>query len=420
MNKKPQLILIALVLMMWTADAQVLNRVKNKVKQTADDRAVQEAGNATDRAIDNAINGPGNEDSNDDHQTVDKEPAGSEDQPSKQEPTKSYANYDFVPGDRIIFQYDMAGEKDAEIPGRMLINDGAVEIQTHEGEKVMLITAGANLSMKPLMKNDGYLPEQFTLEFDLMADGNDSDGSTIDLYFRSSADGSRSWDGTCLYYIRLQSISGEAASVDFTMNKPDGNSTGGYKPFPKAAVIDSQNTWRKVAVYVNKTIGKVYIDQHRVAVVNQISPGAGMVTFEFLNDTHPIMIKNIRLAAGGADAYNKVVTDGKFIAYGILFDVNKSTLKPESMGTINEIAKMMKEHDDLKFEIGGHTDTDGNATLNNKLSQERAEAVRQQLVSMGIDASRLTTKGYGSSKPVADNNNPENKARNRRVEFVKK
>lgn len=422
-----KLLFIILVSTIFSAKAQLLNRVKDKVKQTAEDRAVQEAGDATNRTIDNALSGSPDEntDENDggsnENQSEEFSEATPEEKPApKQSTIKSYASYDFVPGDRIIFQYDMAGEADAEIPGRMLINDGTVEVQTHEGEKVLFIPPGANLSMKPLMKNDGYLPEQFTLEFDVLANGNDSEGSSIDLYFRSAEDGNLAWTGQSRYFIRLTSISGQAGGVDFTMHKPDGNTAGGYKPFPKNALIDGTDTWRKVAIYVNKTIGKVYVDQYRVAIGNQISPGAGMVTFEFANDTHPILIKNIRIAGGGSDAYNKVVTDGKFIAYGILFDVNRATLKPESMGTINEIAKMMKEHGDLKFEIGGHTDSDGSAALNNKLSQERADAVKQQLVSMGIDGSRLTTKGYGATKPVANNNTPENKARNRRVEFVKK
>lgn len=422
-----KLLFILLVSTIFSAEAQLLNRVKDKVKQTAEDRAVQEAGDATNKTIDNALSGP---DENTDEPDTDNNESQSEEVSEapreqktapKQSTIKAYASYDFVPGDRIIFQYDMAGEADAEIPGRMLVNDGTVEVQTHEGEKVLFIPPAANLSMKPLMKNDGYLPEQFTLEFDVLANGNDGDGSSIDLYFRSAEDGNLAWTGQSLYYIRLSSVSGNAGGIDFTMHKPDGNTAGGYKPFPKTALLnDAVDTWRRVAIYVNKTIGKVYVDQHRVGIANQISPGAGMVTFEFANDTHPILIKNIRIAAGGSDAYNKVVTDGKFIAYGILFDVNRATLKPESMGTINEISKMMKEHTDLKFEIGGHTDSDGSATLNNKLSQERADAVKQQLVSMGIDGSRLTTKGYGATKPVADNNTPENKARNRRVEFVKK
>lgn len=174
-----------------------------------------------------------------------------------------------------------------------------------------------------------------------------------------------------------------------------------------------------MAVYVNKNIGKLYIDHFRATVVNRIMKGAGMFTFEVITQDQPVLIKNIRLAAGGSDAYNKVMSEGKFIAHGIQFDVNKSVLKPESMGAINEVFSMLQKYPDLKFEIGGHTDSDGAKELNDRLSAARAEAVKNQLVQMGINASRLTVKGYGSSQPITDNSSPEGKANNRRVEFKK-
>lgn len=130
-------------------------------------------------------------------------------------------------------------------------------------------------------------------------------------------------------------------------------------------------------------------------------------------------IKNFRLAAGGDDKYQKIVTDGKFITHGILFDVNKSTIKPESMGALNEIASLMKSHTDLNFEIEGHTDSDGNADANLKLSKERAKAVKARLVEMDIAENRLNTQGYGETKPISDNKSDEGKATNRRVEFRK-
>jgi outer membrane protein OmpA-like peptidoglycan-associated protein len=89
------------------------------------------------------------------------------------------------------------------------------------------------------------------------------------------------------------------------------------------------------------------------------------------------------------------------------------------MGTINEIVKMMKEHSDLKFSIEGHTDSDGEESFNQNLSEERAAAVKSILVQLGIDASRLESKGWGESKPVSENSNSEGKANNRRVEFIK-
>jgi OmpA-OmpF porin, OOP family len=73
----------------------------------------------------------------------------------------------------------------------------------------------------------------------------------------------------------------------------------------------------------------------------------------------------------------------------------------------------------VRLEIGGHTDADGDPAKNLTLSTARAEAVKKLLVDQGIDAARLTTKGYGATKPIDSNTTPEDKANNRRVEFVK-
>ena len=112
-------------------------------------------------------------------------------------------------------------------------------------------------------------------------------------------------------------------------------------------------------------------------------------------------------------------TDAKIVTHGINFDIDKATIRPESMGTLNMIVQVMKSNPDLKFEVDGHTDNTGTAAHNLTLSQQRADAVKTQLITMGIDASRLTSKGFGDTKPMADNATLEGKANNRRVEFVK-
>ncbi|HEY5462372.1 MAG TPA: OmpA family protein [Hanamia sp.] len=152
--------------------------------------------------------------------------------------------------------------------------------------------------------------------------------------------------------------------------------------------------------------------------MNNLTGKADVVYF-MVDGYENSFLKNIRIAAGGIDIYKKITTDGKIIMHGILFDVDKATLKPESMGSINQIYNLMKKQADLKFEIDGHTDNTGDAAHNLTLSQQRADAVKVQLVNMGIDGSRLTTKGFGDTKPISDNNTPEGKANNRRVEFVK-
>ena len=79
----------------------------------------------------------------------------------------------------------------------------------------------------------------------------------------------------------------------------------------------------------------------------------------------------------------------------------------------------MTDHPELKFSIEGHTDSDGDNELNQQLSKDRAQAVLKQLVSMGIENTRLTSKGFGETLPIDSNDTPEGKANNRRVEFVK-
>ena len=132
------------------------------------------------------------------------------------------------------------------------------------------------------------------------------------------------------------------------------------------------------------------------------------------------MIKDFRLAGGGSDAYHKIMTSGKLVTHGIHFASGKADILPEFMGTINEVYHILDRHPELKLEIGGYTDNDGTPDANTKLSRERAGAVEGQLVTMGIDTTRLAAKGLGETSPVASNDTPEGKASNRRVEFLRR
>lgn len=116
--------------------------------------------------------------------------------------------------------------------------------------------------------------------------------------------------------------------------------------------------------------------------------------------------------------FEQVVSNGMFSTREILFDVAKATIKPQSFTTINKIATFMKEYPSTSFSIEGHTDSDGDAVSNQKLSEARAEAIKQALIKFGIRDYRLKAKGWGEAKPIATNNTPEGKATNRRVEFI--
>ena len=107
----------------------------------------------------------------------------------------------------------------------------------------------------------------------------------------------------------------------------------------------------------------------------------------------------------------------KIALRNIFFETGKSDLKSESNKELDRLVKLMKDVPGLKVEIGGHTDNVGSTTMNNKLSQARAEAVVNYLASKGISKPRMTSKGYGPAEPIATNNSSEGRQQNRRVEF---
>jgi outer membrane protein OmpA-like peptidoglycan-associated protein len=396
-------------LMIGNTDAQVWKKIKNEVKSRTENKIVNKIGNATDKAIDKTIDGDktAQESGSQDAST---EKSADVAMKSSKPGVTSYKNYDFVQGDKIIFEPDLSKEADAELPARFKIIKGNAEIQSFEGDKILHLQAEGDATVAPLMNSEDYLPEQFTVEFDMMYE-NDADYfkyvNDFAVEFRKPEETNYNIDA--LYRFLIENNS---RVVLGPRSASEQNLTGDI-----AKSVQTGNIWHHIAIYVRKNIGKAYIDQYRVFATNTLPTGAGKL--DIRSERYGAKIKNVRIAAGGDDKYNKIVTDGKFVTHGILFDVNKAVIKPESMGALNEIAKILKDHPDLKFEIDGHTDSDGKADLNVKLSQDRADAVKSKLVEMGIDESRLTTKGFGASKPIDKNDSAEGKANNRRVEFVK-
>jgi sulfatase modifying factor 1 len=138
-----------------------------------------------------------------------------------------------------------------------------------------------------------------------------------------------------------------------------------------------------------------------------------------------------RLAISGEPAVKKVApgnkvnllegldTKGFIDVYGINFDIGKAIVKPESYPIIEQIMSYLKEHPQMKIVIEGHTDNTGSDVLNMTLSDKRAQSIKAELVKRGIDTSRMETKGYGSSKPVADNKTAAGRTQNRRVTIKK-
>lgn len=312
---------------------------------------------------------------------------------------KAYNNYDFVPGDTILFEDNFSSDQDGEFPAHWDLISGQGVVNKMDDKTVFRLTQGNYVKVKPLMKKENYLSDPFTLEFDF----NTAPGTyDIKVFFRA-ADGDKR-DITLGHHTQLNNFS-NPLSAEYTA----------------CSDADFKGKWHHAAIVYKNGQMKCYIDQYRILVI----PHCGFVplSLEFGgigSDKNPLTFTNVRIAAGGGmNMLGKILTDGKLITHAITFDVNKAVIKAESMGFLNQLADWLKQNPSVKLEIDGHTDSDGDDASNMKLSQARAEAVKALLMSLGIEDKRLSTKGFGESKPIADNATPEGKANNRRVELVK-
>jgi outer membrane protein OmpA-like peptidoglycan-associated protein len=424
------LVMLALSLSCGTMQAQFLKKlgktVENAAKNATERKAAQKTDEAVSKGIDKATNPDTYKDkdgveSKDDKKSSSKKKPGNNDEgesdgsaDAQQDAPKgvkslemAYAKNDFVPGDEIFFEDLMDNEQLGEFPSMWDLKSGTAEIVAVNGKKAIVRDPNDKYEIRPLMKDmKNYLPEKFTLEMDLMLKprpGNQwyrmwfYDGTGKEVMFIE-------FDNRVNYYLswRYKSTAGETVE--------------GRAPKP---AVDFEG-WHHLAVSFNQRAFKIYLDGVRLGnIPNMVQPAHFAFADLPMNGSSGGALTNVRVAKGAVPLYDRMMTDGKFITYGITFDVGKSTIKPESMGEINRIVTLMNENPTLKFSVEGHTDSTGNAASNQTLSEARSKAIVAKLVEMGISADRLTSAGKGQTSPIADNSTDEGRAKNRRVEFVK-
>lgn len=434
------------------AQIDLEQRLKDKVKQRAEQRTDQAIDKALDKTEEGAVKAAkGEKKKNKEKGTTDEgventnsSAEGEKDNKTEESKTSSknekntekkslttYGKYDFIPGEKIIVQEGFE---------QVAIGDYPVDWNTNSGAEIVNVDGETGKWF--LMKNPGVfmpeyindVPENFTLELDLMCNEDFSYYSdAFYVWFASMTNPDQEFTNYGDYGLTPHAVhvsfhptlqTNVKGVVRFKNFNEEGREIiANDLPTPKFRTTDKTKV--HISIWRQKNRLRVYLDDEKIVDLprafasnikyNKItfSRGDGKADDRFL-------IGNIRFAVGAPDTRSKLITEGKLTTRGILFDSGSDKIKPESYGTLKDIAQVLSENPDVRVKIIGHTDSDGDDTKNLELSKNRAAAVKAALTKeFNIDGSRMETDGKGESEPSDKNDTPAGKANNRRVEFVK-
>ncbi|MBK7104648.1 MAG: OmpA family protein [Ignavibacteriae bacterium] len=333
-----------------------------------------------------------------------------------QNQNKLTSKFDFIPGENVIFYDDFTSENIGDFPLQWNTN-GSGEIVTSEKFEGRWFQ---------ITKTGYYVPEakesftdNFTIEFDFVPLNSVQETATGIHFFFLSGDLSNPGYGS------QPGNAGLRISPDYDLIGWNNWSEAREWQGDNGSVSFMFNSSDKyhISFWIQKQRVRMYVNEEKVLDIPrglQEKYVYNIFRIETYSDETTPLISNFRIAAGQQDMRSKLITDGKLITYGILFDVNSDKIKPISIPTIKEIANILKDNSTLKVKIIGHTDSDGDENSNLELSKRRSESVKNELLNLfGIDAARIETEGKGESLPIAQNDTSINKAKNRRVEFIK-
>jgi len=322
------------------------------------------------------------------------------------QPDLAAVKAEFVPGDKVILYDDFSDMEGDEPPPHWKVRGGTAELRVGDGIRQLTMTA-QRMTLTP---NVTGLPANFTMETDVAYKGH---GARAWWRFHDKAGKDTLDIITAVNYDKL------SLTIKQTTD-------GGSEDLANQQIEMDWTKPVKQALWLQNGRMRYYVNGQRVMDVNQIvlpelgkievyidGPGdndkTGYVGFQF-----------VRFAESTPDFSKVLMSSGRYVTRGILFDTDSDRIKPESAPVIRLIAKGLEANPALNILIEGHTDSTGDAGHNLDLSKRRAEALKAVLVAQfKIDASRLTTAGLGATKPVDTNDTLQGRAQNRRVELVK-
>jgi OmpA-OmpF porin, OOP family len=401
---------IALLLMLlipaYFLQAQLLKKMKEKVDKTVN--------NTVDKKVDDATKGGKDNNSNESTE------AGNDSKNSTASGgIKAYSKYDFVPGERIIVFEDFMQDAVGDFPDKWNTNTSG-EVVTIDGKAGHWLRINKQGVFMPEFIDS--LPDDYTFEYDLLCDNPGKIWSlytnVVTLAKRDHPETFANANSRFTFTVAPQTDGSSSIIERIKDGVNDASSSTQSKKFTDKKPVH-------VAMWRQKERVRVYWDEEKVwdlpkAMSKDAKYNALVYWLQGPGDGASYYIANLRLAVGAPDTRKKILEQNKWVTHGILFDVNSATIKPESYGTLKEMASVLKEYADLKVKIVGHTDADGKDADNLDLSKRRAASVKESLVKdFGIEETRMETDGKGESEPIDKNDTPAGKANNRRVEFIK-
>lgn len=438
--KTPILLIISLLMFTLLGNSTFAQiDVKGKVKDKTTSRVDQRLDEGIDKTLDGIENGvksvfkkkdkknkdkSENDEMDDNSEMIGSETESEESIDSKpiKEKTddkpklESFTEYDFIPGDQILFFEDFSQDAIGDFPALWTSNSSGEVKTVNIAPGKWFHMNGEDASY--CFTKDIAFPENYIVEFDIIPDDVYYEGIILTLYQTDPENMHEIEDGLYpgLYGLQITldndgwETKGYGASKDYLEGKASKN------PVVKEKV-------NHVIIWVQKRRVRIYHMGAKVLDVPTNIYAEGKFNrlrfFGWDRRSYPY-VTNIKVTTASPDMRSKLLTEGKIISYGIYFDSGKDVVKSESRGSLNEIANVLKENPDVRIKIVGHTDSDGDDASNMDLSKRRAANVKNYLVKeFGIGAERISTDGMGETQPLVPNSSVENKAKNRRVEFIK-